>query len=341
MGKADEERGVVSVEDRVKFIDGQQRQRSAALLCFGASMGLLGFGFVAWLGFHEIYTSSHREAHRHQLLGHWYASDNDYMPQSVSEMVHDPASAVGKVFFGFMMIGAICMMVSWYPQELGNVFVGDDALCCCVFGPSLVTARNFLPPVGMMLVACITAVPAPQAHYDDNVSTNIHTLGAIAMIGGYAVLEIHALWPGRAVIRIKRAERIMRWVTIGICLSGAVVFQYCGSVIVNPGPPDSCWDKWAIPVPRNETHVDLVDFQPGAVVWNKERASEHVMRLVDTAYGSCLLYKQANYIGECVAGVFMIANMLVIWFFCDERKINLEEYAMIQLSDGESDSTEE
>merc|ERR1719444_155924 len=115
------------------------------------------------------------------------------------------------------------------------------------------------------------------------------------MIAGYSAFEIHSLWPGRAVIKIKPTERIVRWATIVISLLGALVFQYCGAVIVNPGPPDSCWDKWAVPDPRNSSALNQLS--PGAEVWNKERASEQVMRLVDTASGSCLMYKQANYIG--------------------------------------------
>merc|ERR1719235_1885912 len=154
-------------------------------------MGFTGFVFVAFLGFHEILTNSSADAERHQMLGHDYASGHDYMPQSVSEMVHSPDTAVGKIFFGFMMIGALCLLMSWYPESLANVFVGDDQKVCCCFGPSVSTARNFLPPLGMMLVATITAVPGPQSTFNDVVSTNIHTFGAIIMIGGYAAFEAH------------------------------------------------------------------------------------------------------------------------------------------------------
>eukprot|EP00928_Gymnodinium_smaydae_P078728 TRINITY_DN62816_c0_g1_i1.p1 TRINITY_DN62816_c0_g1~~TRINITY_DN62816_c0_g1_i1.p1 ORF type:complete len:365 (-),score=93.61 TRINITY_DN62816_c0_g1_i1:108-1136(-) len=324
-----------TVHDQVKFIDGQLKQRSASMLFFGALMGFLGFCFVAYLGFYSIIHNSKQNAMRHQLTGQQYPSGNDYMPQSVSEMVHNPASAVGKIFFGFMMIGAICMLVSWYPQELTNVYVGDDTKCLRWCGPSIVVMRNFLPPVGMMLVACITAVPAPQANYTDIVSTNIHTFGAIIMIAGYAGFEIHALWPGQKVIKIKPAERVARWTTIIICLLGALVFQYCGAIIENPGKADSCWDKWAVP---DMNSINAKSLPPGVSVWDRERDSENVMRLVDTAKDWCLTVKQANYIGECFAGVFMIANMLVIWYFCPERKINLNEDAMLSVTDEESGS---
>merc|ERR1719512_153640 len=83
-------------------------------------MGLLGFLFAGFLG---VYRSTH-EVHRRNFRGE--LMNHSYWPATVSEMVSDPFSPAGMVFFAFVVIGAMCMMLSWYPWHLVNVYIGDD-----------------------------------------------------------------------------------------------------------------------------------------------------------------------------------------------------------------------
>merc|ERR1719436_675399 len=95
------------------------------------------------------------------------------------------------------------MLLSWYPWQLRNVYIGDDlVLGDGLFGldptgrPNgikLLMLRQFLPPIGIMMVACIPAPPGANRQFTDKVSSIVHTMGAVMSIGGYAIIEFYTL----------------------------------------------------------------------------------------------------------------------------------------------------
>merc|ERR1719361_610078 len=105
------------------------------------------------------------------------------------------------------------MLSSWYPWQLRNVYIGDDT----AFPPSswgvlgkdsqgrprgisILTLRQFLPPLGIMMVACIPAPPAANRMFTDKVSCIVHTVGATMSIGGYAFIELFTLFWAKNVV---------------------------------------------------------------------------------------------------------------------------------------------
>lgn len=314
------------LQGRIDFIDARIRQRAVIMFLTGAILGLCGFLFAAFLGFHKFFYEIGTNLYGEQFERH------NYFPQTVSEMVHDPNTPAGKCFFAFMVIGAICMLMSWYPMELRNVYVGDDAkMLCCLGGPSCIAMRSILPPIGMLIVACIPTTPAMQAGFRDEVTVQIHTLGAVLMIGTYIGFESYALLSSRVPFH-SQLEKSLRIVTLLICIVGAVGFLVLGQVIVNNDPdPESCWDKWLEPNATINAYAHSHDHY-GTWVKNSVRWEAGKMRRYQVAMHSCLAIKVMNYVSECVAGLGMIANMLVIWVYCPERKLHLAQKTLSKIA---------
>eukprot|EP00930_Biecheleria_cincta_P095305 TRINITY_DN87283_c0_g1_i1.p1 TRINITY_DN87283_c0_g1~~TRINITY_DN87283_c0_g1_i1.p1 ORF type:complete len:365 (+),score=37.04 TRINITY_DN87283_c0_g1_i1:37-1131(+) len=323
-----------NMHSRLDFLDARLRSRAVILFLTGSILGLCGFLFAAFLGFHKFFFEGGRN-----LYGQPFGRHN-YFPQTVSEMVRDPNTPAGKCFFAFMLTGAFCMLMSWYPMELRNVYVGDDRMLCCLGGPTCITMRNILPPIGMLIVACIPTTPAMQAGFRDEVTVQIHTLGAVLMIGTYIGFEAYAL--GSPNIRLHgRREKALRSATLLICIIGGVGFLLLGQMIVNNDPdPDSCWDKWLMPNSTINNYA-MDNHKLGTWVENAEKGEDGKMRVFQVAEHGCLAIKVWNYICECLAGLGMIFNMLAIWYFCPERHLHftrteLQSVAGVVVSDSDA-----
>lgn len=262
---------------------------------------------------------------------------HSYFPATVSEMVHNTSSGAGKCFFAFCLIGGICMLMSWYPWQLRNVYVGDDLK---VFGswlgktrgdkdvgPSLLMMRQFLPPVGIMLVACIPAPPAANREFTDTVSCVIHTVGATMSIGGYAFIELYTIFSKSTAVVFdeKRGEKQVRAVLIWSCLIAIVIFQLFGFLA---GHADKlgicCEDVWQVPKPSDWQQVNA-DTEPGLRIEDEIAAAHSQKMLLRTASGTYLFLKFGEYMGEVFSGLFMLASHLAIWWYCPERHVDLDE----------------
>merc|ERR1711953_396098 len=81
-----------------------------------------------------------------------------------------------------------------------------------------------------------------------------------------------------------------------------------------------------------------MDSRPEAHVKNATKAKQFDVALMDsllitsgkpgllnTASGVALAMKHIEYWGEVLAGMFMILSHLAIWYFCEERHIDLAE----------------
>mmetsp|Transcript_13990 Transcript_13990/g.40813 ORF Transcript_13990/g.40813 Transcript_13990/m.40813 type:complete len:359 (-) Transcript_13990:59-1135(-) len=331
------------IDQRLDYVDGVQRLRSTSLLFVGALLGFMGFVFAAFLGFwQQMVEVSHRNFSGEPMV-------HSYFPATVSEMVYNSSSGAGKCFFAFVMIGGICMLLSWYPWHLRNVYIGDDIM----LGPphlgsdfsgrprgiKLLMLRQFLPPVGIMLVACIPAPPAANRHFTDTVSALVHTLGATMSIGGYAFLELYTLVARPNVVfdtpingKHRRFSEVhVRGVLIGGCLVSIFMFQMFGFLAGHAEKFGICCpDVWRVP-----ERADWDGLARGSE-WARQHAAglrvedqmanaNGVKELEQTASGLVLFFKLGEYWFEVFSGLFMLASHLAIWWFCPERFTDLEE----------------
>eukprot|EP00928_Gymnodinium_smaydae_P015790 TRINITY_DN15862_c0_g1_i1.p1 TRINITY_DN15862_c0_g1~~TRINITY_DN15862_c0_g1_i1.p1 ORF type:complete len:375 (+),score=77.67 TRINITY_DN15862_c0_g1_i1:59-1183(+) len=287
------------LEERTDFIEGHERRKTATLLWTGSIFGLLGFGFAFIIGLWKFLSP----AIEHEDFKSGYG----YFPSTVSEMVHDPKDPAGKCFFAFEFIGAIFIFLSWYPWELRNVYIGDDALVP-VLGVAWVTFRQYMPATGMMLVATVTTTPFATATYLDMVCISIHLSGAVMLFLGYYLAEAHTIkvWPfsGARIRWISdREARIRSYFLMGIAFNYAMFCVIQGILLIPPSlMPMCCLDEWG-PAPGTD----------GPIV------------LQNTASGFYLFMKIASYTGEVFCGLFLINSHLAIWYFCSERLIDLNE----------------
>jgi len=285
-------REINSLEARMTFHEGQAQRRCTSLLWMGSISGLLGFIFAFVLGFWAFVQP-----------GEKFASGWGYFPPTVSEMVHDPSSPAGKCFFCFELIGAICIFQSWYPWELQSAYIGDELKTW--FGVSWATCRQFFPPIGMMIVACVPTTPAAQATMPEQVTVMIHITGASMMFVGYILIEGKTLsWGGfkcpPEYVKIGYQELRVRKILLSGCFFGFVSFVVFQALLLLPLGL-SGEDRWEV--------------KPGF----------SRVQLVDTASGLTLMFKVGSYAGEVIAGLFLIASHLSIWYHCHERKVNLAD----------------
>lgn len=294
----------MSVEDQLKFITAYERKRCSALLFFGAVCGFLGFFFAFVVGLCKFIDPHLSEFHQSFPSGH------GYFPATVSEMVHDPQDPAGKVFFAFEFTGALFIFMSWYPWELRNAYTGDSATVPGCNDLSWVMWRQFVPPVGMMLVATVTTTPFAQASLLDYLCIGIHLSGAVMLFLGYAVVEAYTVGWGLVAQSevtaktIGRSEGSLR----RAMLSGIVIFYMAfiilqGVILLPFAEGNDVWEPMPIVMPGGRTRREII--------------------LTDTASGVVLFLKIASYLSEVACGMFLIGSFMVIWYFCEERHVDL------------------
>jgi len=303
------QRNTGSISDRIDYLEGFERKKTAALLFFGAVFGFLGFAFAFVIGLltflHPFLSDSHRE----------FNSGYGYFPATVSEMVHDPSKPAGKCFFAFEFVGAIFIFTSWYPWHLRNVYFGDD-MTIPGLPISWVMFRQFVPQAGMMLVATVTSTPFAQATLLDYFCISIHLTGAVMLFAGYAAVEVFSVgWgpfrqPPVAEKTVKGIEKRLRKFCLNGILFWYAIFCVLQGVLLLPlerfiGGHN---DEW-VPMETKDKY--------GHVVWE--------VALKDTASGFILMLKILSYTSEVLCGLCLIASFLVIWFYCHERHADLAE----------------
>lgn len=306
-----------SIDARLRYISGVSRVRSTCLMLTGSLLGFLGFGFAAFLGINSQYN---RE--RFNIDGEQYPSGQHYFPETVSEMVSHPDSPAGKAFFGFVITGATCILISWYPWYLRNVYVGDDIWSCQGFKGLFLNLRSLLPPVGMIIVACIRVVPKTQRTFADQVTANLHTVGAVSAIGGFCGLETITLIVYPTNVSLSPIEWQVRFVLCVCCIVAILCFQVGGFLANNSnfGHPD----QW-VPVTMANVNKALANDKPWTAQEDMFLYEAGFLGLYDTASGIDLMVKKLEFWGETLSGLLMIASHLAIWYFCPERLIDLDE----------------
>jgi len=275
-----------------------QRKRAANLVLLGAINGLLAFVFAFAIGV----TSLHYDG-SHDLNGEPFASGRSYFPPTVSEMVSDIRKPQGKAFWAFAFIAALLIFFSWYTTNLRNVYIGDDPQIC---GIAWISLRQYVPPLGMMLLSSVTTVPAAKASVTDQFCIYLHTTGAAMFFVGYMVCEAHAIGLGPFSgwidkLRESRSGIRQRKFTIAggafFCMI-FFVFQIALSLpLYDPGDLDE---------------------------WGPLEGHQGV-QLLDTAGGQVQAVKVCSYVSEVITGLFIISNLLVVWYHCEERHYDLPE----------------
>jgi len=322
---------------RLDYIDGFSRLRSTSLLVSGAFLGYCGFLFGAFLGFWKQIV----EEGPTNFLGE--KQNHSYFPATVSEMVYNSSSGGGKCFFAFVLIGGICMLTSWYPWQLRNVYIGDDLVLGAGWlgtnnngkprGVSVLMLRQFLPPIGIMMVACIPAPPGANRQFTDKVSSVVHTMGAVMSIGGYAFIELYTLIRcDQLPVKFDTVKAYNKgwgeWTTrfgvIVCCLVCIAGFQIFGVLCGQAEKLGVCCnDVWE--VPSSKELKDLKARGEGFYVEDSIAAAHGTKLLKQTASGPMMYFKLAEYWFEVLSGLFMLYSHLVIWWYCPERHIDLDE----------------
>lgn len=306
--------------------DINMRFRTPSLLLFGATSCIFGFGFITVIGLIEFLTKKENDT-----LKVPYPSKNGYFPSTVSEMVHDQSSPGGRVFHTFGMMAGLCVFLSWYPFQLKNVYTGSDQIC----GVYWMTIRQLVPAMGLWMLVGINTYPTPVAAHsvghEKMANVLLHLTGAGMMFLGYLICELHCLgivgrsqspaapWKkmGSSQKRIRKAlSYIILFFFMGFCAFQVTMVAIKGDAV--QGKPWCCADVWKFKgdeVPDSE---------------NKNLTIQTDAEVVDTATGRFLVLKILSFICEDVAGLALVMNHLVVWWYCDERHIH---YGDLQLQD--------
>lgn len=300
------------------FVISLDRKKSVMLLFFGTICGFCGFLFAFIIGVAKFVYPSLSE-----YKGRNFTSGQGYFPATVSEMVHDPQDPAGKVFFAFEFIGAILIFMSWYPWYLSTAFTGDSETMLKWGYVSWSTFRQFIPAVGMMLVATVTTTPFAQATVLDYICIAWHLWGAVMLFGGYALAEAFCVFGSKVTSRmIVGPERSWRkFYLFGVAFWYAlfcVLTVVC--VLPLPGKGD-VWEKHMV--------VDADGFLEPKIV------------LVDTAQGMILALKILSYVSEVLCGLCLLSSLMTIWYYSPERKIDLQDDILRKLQEQTSDDSAE
>lgn len=302
-------RRIQMLEEEVKKSRGV---KCTSLLFVGSCFGFTGFLLAFTIGFLKFWIAENYE-------GKVYDSGWGYFPSTVSEMVYDPREPAGKCFFAFELLASLMIFMSWYPWELRNVYVGDDSLVPFL-GCSWMMMRQYSSAPGMSLLAIVTTTPFAKAEVLDFFCISIHLGGAVMMFGGYILAEGYTLsWGpfrgpdlGYRVHGRKEGYRFSEVFVRKALLTGIFIFYmlfsaFQGLLLV----PDSmvpwevcCYDVWSMP----------------------HNGTKHaVVVLEDTASRWVLVFKVASYLCEVICGLLLILSHLAIWWYCQERHVDLIE----------------
>lgn len=336
----------------------RSRKGAAMLLFVGSLSGFLGFLFAALLGFLKFGILNTEPAQKGPD-GKPFASGQNYFPATVSEMVYNRDAPAGKVFFGFELIASIAILVSWYPLNLQNVYMDNDKTFWFT-GVSWSTLRQFLPSIGMMIVASIPETPMERALLPDRITVWVHTVGAVMAIGGYVWIEaktlLHfgaldhllkfreaqmtekatesnstksastAISPYAAHVdhaRLSPKELKVRWLFMFISMGSLIFFEIFSFLRFNGHRFGiCCYDDWHKPSPEDikDAH-DRLDLPHLLAMQIAQDEGRNI--LYNTASGWGLAIKQLSFWCECISGLCLIANQLAIWWFCGERKVDM------------------
>lgn len=238
-------------------------------------------------------------------------SGRSYHAETVSEMVSKSNYPAAKLFFSFTLVGSLSLLLSKYPWELSNVYLGGTPKLRL-----LTAARAVAPPIGMLIVCTIPVVPrVNRTSVATRLACNVHNMGACLYVGGYNLVEVitlKVLWP-----KLDINERLLR----GVCVLGGLVctvgFLGVGALYTQADYLNiCCTDKYnhTEDAFRQVYHLDN-STETGYIQQLLALESFGPFVLVDSASGSALALKKLEFWLEEFAGVFVLSSHLIIWWF--------------------------
>mmetsp|Transcript_50426 Transcript_50426/g.113386 ORF Transcript_50426/g.113386 Transcript_50426/m.113386 type:complete len:350 (-) Transcript_50426:95-1144(-) len=221
----------------------------------------------------------------------------DEVPPTVSELVSKWETVEARIFFGFELTGAFCILLSWYPYKLRNVCCIPAAGGCRIpfrvcGHMSWATFRQFMPPIGLILVACCPTVKLGGLKAQEVVLVGVHCLAAMMMFVGFILAEAHAL-------SIK--------FFYPVCVNGIpkITYHKCTKPTVDPG---------------------TLHYRMRYAAWNLAALFFCCFLVVQGLGGAKIIamdtrrrYRILSFVCEVVAGLSMLSNMIIIWYFSPER----------------------
>jgi len=213
---------------RIQFIS-----KSVRYLLLGSVLGLLGF-VVAVLSFILRVIDI--------KIGNESNSSSEPLPATVSEMVSKWERVEARLFFGFELTASFCILLSWYPFKLragsciplqGGCTV-NVGRCCSI---SWATIRQFFPPLGLLLVACVPTVNLKAGTGKELVLVVSHCFAALFMFASFLMSEAHVLrfWPFYCkclIVDPSSKEYCWRWRTFFIALVTFIAFNIVQGVLM-------------------------------------------------------------------------------------------------------------
>jgi len=154
------------------------------------------------------------------------------VPATVSELVSKWESVEARVFFGFEVAASFCILLSWYPFKLRYASCIPSHGGCrismgCFGSVSWATWRQFVPPLGLLLVACVPTVKRDDWTMESMVLVLAHGGAAMMMFLGFLMAEAHTLsiWPFRCPCDVLEKGskqyrlRLRSWMVAGVCFA--------------------------------------------------------------------------------------------------------------------------
>ena len=297
------------------------RERSPEVLLGGAVAGLAAFLFPSVLAGVGFFTQTSNDD-----LNITFASGHGYMPSTFSELVHKQNSPAGQLFYAFSLIAGLLIFTSFYPYQLRNVYTGPALFP--VVGCYWTTFRQIVPVVGLWMLIGVPTYPQHEiqsaaSHVGALLCASLHTLGAIMMFLGFALCELKTLGMlgctppsayGREFLAITGRERRVRQILTAIEFFGFISFATLntfeeGTKLLADDWP-CCHDQWLL---GGETYTYPISNR--TIVLQSPQ-------LIETSSGWYLALKTTCILTEIVAGLSVIFGHIVVWYYCEERKIH-------------------
>ncbi|CAK8992885.1 unnamed protein product [Durusdinium trenchii] len=260
-------------------------EQSLSYLLLGVILGALGFIIAVIPLMLRALSGTLGNRNLHQ----------SFLPSTVSELVSEWQSVEARIFFGFELLAvgrgtedgsktAFCILLSWYPFKLRNAGCIPAEGGCYIRVPympfasmSWAIARQFFPPVGLVLVACVPSVKEESWDAEQLVLVVVHCVSALLMFTAFLFSEAHAL-----------SLRPFR----------------CAVTTLEPGS---------------------LEYKLRYITWHLAFWPYFLFTLIQiyNFFGDLHPYmKIISFVLEVDAGLAMLANHYVIWYFAPERSWN-------------------
>jgi len=325
------EERIEDLQSRTDFFDGHERRKTAALLLVGCMCGLIGYVFALIIGIAKFLLGSPGVPFIGGAGKVCFSADGQpvlcpstlgYFPPYISELCSDQLDPAGKIFWAFELISSIMIFMSWYPWELRTVYLGDDTT---VLGVSWTMWRQYLPATGLMIIACVPTPPLAQADVLDWICICVHFSGLLMHFIGYVAVETYTMWWafGQGKASMHRFEVATRTALLYTIFAEYCLFAFLMMLVVLPelfpeytlAYEPCCRDVWEV----------ISDSKTGKPLFNGKR------QLTNTATGWFLVIKMLCFAVQIAAGAALFKSMFAIWWYCDERQVELKERAEVPI----------